>query len=163
MRVDFVITELNVGGAERCLTELAIGLAQSGDEVRVFSLGALPEGNQRGLVDRLQRAGIPISSGVAKSNSQVLAVYRRLKRWFAESQPQVCQTFMYHANVLGTFAAQSSGVDVRVGGLRVAELRRSAVRSSGRQLGGCNIWSASATRSKNLPSSVCGAIQRGYR
>ena len=27
MRIDFVITELFVGGAERCLTELAVGMA----------------------------------------------------------------------------------------------------------------------------------------
>lgn len=125
MRVDFVISELNVGGAERCLTELAIGLTENGDEVRVFSLGPLPQGEQRTLVDRLQQAGIPITSGGARSNLQILGVYRKLKKWFAESPPQVCQTFMYHANVLGTFAAQASGIDVRVGGLRVAELRPS--------------------------------------
>jgi starch synthase (maltosyl-transferring) len=123
MRVDFVITELFVGGAERCLTELAIALAQQGDEVRVFSLGPLPQGQQRALVDRLRLAGIPVTSGQASSNRQIVSVYRQLKKWFAESPPQVCQTFMYHANVLGTFAAQSSGVDVRIGGLRVAECR----------------------------------------
>jgi glycosyltransferase involved in cell wall biosynthesis len=123
MRVDFVITELFVGGAERCLTELAIALAQQGDDVRVFSLGPLPEGEQRALVDRLRQARIPIASGQARSNRQIVGVYRRLKNWFAESPPQVCQTFMYHANVLGTFAAQSSAVDIRIGGLRVAERR----------------------------------------
>ena len=57
MRVDFVITELYVGGAERCLTELAIGLAETGDEVRVFSLARLPDGQQSQLVDRLKLQG----------------------------------------------------------------------------------------------------------
>ena len=42
MRIDFVITELFVGGAERCLTELAIGLTASGEQVRVMSIGTLP-------------------------------------------------------------------------------------------------------------------------
>ena len=46
MRVNFVITELFVGGAERCLTELAIGLAETGDHVQVFSLASLPGSQQ---------------------------------------------------------------------------------------------------------------------
>ncbi len=123
MRVDFIITELFVGGAERCLTELAIGLTQGGDQIRVFSLARLPSGGQRGLVDRLQAAEIPVVSGNADSSLQFASAYRRLKRWLGESPPDLCQTFMYHANVLGTFAAKSSGIAVRVGGLRVAEAR----------------------------------------
>ena len=79
MRVNFVITEMFVGGAERCLTELAIGMAETGDDVRVFSLATLPHGEQHQLadrlhlpdshqsllVDRLQAAGIPVESGGA--------------------------------------------------------------------------------------------------
>jgi glycosyltransferase involved in cell wall biosynthesis len=42
----------------------------------------------------------------------------------AEGCPDVCQTFLYHANVLGTYAARSAGVERRLGGLRVAEARR---------------------------------------
>ena len=60
MRIDFVITELFVGGAERCLTELAIRLAVNGDDVRVFSFASLPQGKQRMLVDRLEDANIPV-------------------------------------------------------------------------------------------------------
>ncbi len=123
MRVDFVITELFVGGAERCLTELAIGLAESGDKVRVFSLGGLPVGERSELVRRLQQANIPLVSGQADSALKFATAYRRLQSWFAESPPDICQTFMHHANVLGTYAARSSGVQIRVGGLRVAESR----------------------------------------
>lgn len=123
MRVDFVITELFVGGAERCLTELAIGLAAVDFQVRVFSLGRLPTGEQCGLMDRLRKADVPITSGQADSVVQIAATYRQLKSWIRESPPDVCQTFMYHANVLGTFAATASGVPCMVGGLRVAEAR----------------------------------------
>ncbi len=86
MRVDFVITELFVGGAERCLTELAIGLAETGDQVRVFSLASLPDVQQTPLVDRLQlpkvqqsllvdrlqSAGISVESGGADSPTKFL-------------------------------------------------------------------------------------------
>ena len=121
MRVDLVITELYVGGAERCLTELAIGLANRGDDVRVFSLASLPTGSQSLLVDRLRDANISVDSGHSNNVVQTLPAYLRLKRWLKQSPPDVCQTFMYHANVLGTLAAKSTAVKVRVGGLRVAE------------------------------------------
>jgi starch synthase (maltosyl-transferring) len=123
LRVDLVITELFVGGAERCLTELAIGLAESGDQVRVFSIGSLPDGEQRAFVDRLQQHGISVDSAEADSGWHLLPVYRRLKSWFAESPPDVSQSFLYHANVVGTLAARDAGVDTCVGGLRVAESR----------------------------------------
>lgn len=123
MRVGLVITELYVGGAEKCLTELAIGLAEAGDDVRVFSLGSLPTGPRAALVDRLAEANIDVTSGQADSSLRTLAAFRRLKRWMKESPPDVCQTFLYHANVLGTLAAKSAGVPCRLGGLRVAESR----------------------------------------
>jgi starch synthase (maltosyl-transferring) len=123
LRIDFVITELFVGGAERCLTQVALGLAEHGARVRIFSLANLPTGPQRLLVDRLQAAGIPISSGGADRARQFLAARRRLVAWLGESPPDICQTFLHHANVVGTFAAGTAGVAVRVGGVRVAEVR----------------------------------------
>ena len=123
MRIDFVITELFVGGAERCLTEVALGLAEQGDQVRIFSLANLPTGPQRLLVDRLQQAEIPITSAGADRATQFFAARRQLVAWLKRSPPDVCQTFLHHANVVGTFAAHTAGVGVRVGGLRVAEAR----------------------------------------
>lgn len=123
MRVDFVITELFVGGAERCLTELAIGLAESGDSVRVFSVGPLPTGVKAALVDRLEEHEITVTSGGGDSLRRTAGVYRKLKNWLGSDPPDICQTFMFHANVLGTYAAKAVGVPVRVGGLRVAESR----------------------------------------
>ncbi len=123
MRIDFVITELFVGGAERCLTELVTALAASGDQLRVFSIGALPTGQQRALVDRLQEAGIDVRSCNADSQYQFAGAYRQLGNWFRQSPPEICQTFLFHANVLGTMAARSAGVAARIGGIRVAEER----------------------------------------
>jgi starch synthase (maltosyl-transferring) len=123
MRIDLVITELFPGGAERCLTRLALGLAESGDQVRVFSIASLPQGEQRLLVDELTEAGIPVASADANNAKSLVAANYRLRRWFAESKPDVCQTFLFHANVLGTWAAKRAGIALRVGGLRVAEPR----------------------------------------
>ncbi len=123
MRVDFVITEMNVGGAERCLTQLACGLHASSHRVRVFSLGPLPCGEQRQLVDRLIGDGIPVASGQAARPSQFLSCYHRLKSWLNEGQADICQTFLHHANVMGTFAARATTSSLCIGGMRVAEPR----------------------------------------
>ncbi len=125
MRIDFAITELYPGGAERCLTEVAIGLAGTGEFVRVFSLASLPPaGPQRALVDRLENAGVPVASGGADRPLQFLKARKLMRRWLEESKPDVFQSFLYHANVLGTSVAGNVGVNVRVGGLRVAEAKR---------------------------------------
>ena len=123
MRIDFVITELFAGGAERCLTELVLGLTASGDSVRVFSCGSLPTGPQQHLLNRLESAGIEVKSGGTNSPMGVFSVYRQLRNWLRDSKPDVCQTFLHHANVLGTLAAKSAGIPIRVGGVRVAETR----------------------------------------
>ena len=126
MRVDLVITELFVGGAEKCLTELAIGLQRHGDVVRVFSIASLPVGDQALLVNRLLEAGIPVASADADRATDFFRAYRKLKRWFRGdglSPPEVCQAFLFHANVMGTFAARGTKIPVTVGGLRVAEDR----------------------------------------
>jgi len=121
MRIDFIITELFVGGAERCLAELAIGLTQAGDHVRVASLASLPTGQQAALVDRLRRHGIPVDSANCDRPFQVWRGYRWLQDWLRQGQPDVVQTMLFHANVVGTFAARSAGVPICVGGIRVAE------------------------------------------
>lgn len=123
MHVDFVITEMHVGGAERCLTQLACGLHASSHRVRVFSLWPLPVGEQRQLVDRLVDEGISVASGEARRLSELASGYRKLKEWLREGQADVCQTFLHHANVLGSFAVRQTTSSLCVGGIRVAEPR----------------------------------------
>ena len=121
MRIDLVITELNVGGAERCLTELALALHRRGDRVRVASIAPLPHGDQAALVDRLRAAGITVQSAGCGRTWQAPRAVRFFRRWFAQGRPDVVQTMLYHANVVGTLAARLAGVPRCIGGVRVAE------------------------------------------
>lgn len=123
LRIDLVVTEMFVGGAERCLTELAIGLRNRGDTVRVASIGRLPTGRKAALVERLADHQITVQSAGCDSPWQTWTAYRWLRSWFRQGRPDVVQTMLFHANVLGTFAARAAGVPVCVGGLRVAEKR----------------------------------------
>ncbi|MEM9589117.1 MAG: glycosyltransferase [Planctomycetota bacterium] len=121
MQVDLIITELNVGGAERNFVNLAIGLADAGDDVRVFSLGPLPHGEQAQLLKRLQHRGIDIVSGQATGWRSLPHCYGRLRRWMRGPTREICQTFLFHANLLGGLGANSRQYRRMIGGLRVAE------------------------------------------
>jgi len=128
LQIDLVITELFPGGAERCFTQLALGLAARGELVRVCSLASLPAGPQRLLVNQLEEAQIEVRSCEADRARQALPAFRKLMAWMRQGEAQVCQTFLYHANVLGTAAARRTRRRIIVGGLRVAEHRRMRCR-----------------------------------
>jgi len=124
MKIDFLITELNVGGAEKALVELACGLHQRGHRIRVVAIGSPPPPDRDRLIRQLAQAGIATQFGGFDSSTKAFAAWRWLIRQLRDSQPDVCQTFLFHANCLGTRAARSAGVPVVVGGLRVAEPKR---------------------------------------
>ena len=115
MRINLFITELRTGGAERCLTELALGLARRGDDVRVLSLAPLPLPPRNELVERLLAAGIPVESCGVRRSGHLVAAVRYVRNWLRESEPDCLQTFLYHANVVGAIAAE---ISLRFSGFR---------------------------------------------
>ena len=114
MRVLFVITELNPGGAEGALVQIASHLAASGETVAVASLAA---GGV--LAAALRDAGVEVLelgwSG-PRSLWRLPLLRQTIRRW----QPDIVQTFLFHANVATRIALAGSGVPV-VAGHRVAE------------------------------------------
>jgi len=118
VRIAFVITELDVGGAERALVQLVTGLPRDAWESRVISIG--PWGP---LVATLQDAGIPVRCLDAVYLWDTPRVLWQLRREFRDYQPQILQTFLFHANILGRIAGRWARVPHVVAGLRVAERR----------------------------------------
>lgn len=120
-----VITELRMGGAERCLTELALGLARRGRYAPgVYSLASRPKPPHDGLVLQLEAAGIPLTFLNANHLWQAPLALERLRREFSRRKPELVQTFLYHANVIGCRAACWAGCPRIVTGIRVADRRR---------------------------------------
>jgi len=123
MRIDFVITELNVGGAEQALTQIALGMRRRGHSVRVFSIGSAPHAQRARLVRSLAREHIEVQFGGFDSWTLLPVAVGWLARQFRADPPQVCQSFLFHANCLSAAACKVAGIRALVGGLRVAELR----------------------------------------
>lgn len=117
--VALVITELDVGGAEKALVALATGLNPTLWAPRVIGLG--PEGP---LAAPLREAGIPVQC-LAVSASRPIQAVRRLAQALRDSErPALVQSSLFHANVASRLAGRWAGQPWVVGGLRVAERQK---------------------------------------
>jgi starch synthase (maltosyl-transferring) len=113
-----VITDLDVGGAERALVALASGLDGSRWLPSVVALGG-----EGALAGPLREAGIGVECLDVDRRRPDRAV-RALAGALRRSGPRLVQSFLFHANVASRLAATMAGRPWVIGGLRVAERQR---------------------------------------
>lgn len=142
MRIALTITELDPGGAEKCLVQLTIYLAERGHEVEVIALGPTPENslglspNRTLLTDQLTQAGIPWKSGNAAGVLSLPSVVKWLRNELQRIQPDVVQSMLFHANVVTALANRKLAIP-HVGGARVGQpsrIRRLAEKWSAKRM-----------------------------
>ncbi len=122
IRLAFCITDLEVGGAERCLVELATRIDRGRFDPVVYSIAPRPIGPGRDLLAaRLDDCGIPLRFLGANRCWLLPTALGRLSGLLHEQKPHLVQTFLFHANILGRFAARVAGAGPVVSGIRVAE------------------------------------------
>jgi glycosyltransferase involved in cell wall biosynthesis len=119
MRVTHVISGLDQGGAEGMLGRLAAAQRDLGVEARVISLTSAGP-----AAEPLRAAGIPVEAmGMTRGlpwPAGLARLYAALRAW----QPDLVQTWMYHADLAGGLAARAAGLPVLWG------LRRTASEGS---------------------------------
>jgi len=118
-----VTTELGVGGAEQCLTQLALRLPRDRFQTCVMALAPPPAAPRDLLVKRLAEAGVETRFVGVSSKRQIWTALRTLNAWFREWQPDLVQSFLFHANIVSAQAVRQSGVKRFVTGWRVADPR----------------------------------------
>ena len=116
--VALVVTDLDAGGAERALVALAASLDPRRWRVGVFCLGGSGQ-----LVEVLRQANVPYQCLDVRRSNPIYAI-ARLGRTLRCFEPQLVQSFMFHANVAARLAAPWAGCPWVVSGLRVAERQR---------------------------------------
>lgn len=122
-KIAFCITELDPGGAEQALVELAIRLDRTKFDPVVYCLGKRPASNPISLANRLEAAGIEVHCFGARRWHQLPRLASRLVQQMRQDRPELVQTFLFHANVLGAWAARRAAVPHVLTGMRVAERR----------------------------------------
>src|SRR6266436_3639014 len=104
IKVMHVITTLGPAGAETMLCRIASGMDGTRFENEVVSLTGVLD-----LAERMQEIGVRVRTlGMKKSVPNPLLVMR-LAQWIRELKPDVIQTWMYHANLVGALAARLAG------------------------------------------------------
>lgn len=118
IRIFYFITEFDIGGAERCLWELARGMKRRGHDVHACALSG------RGPVgDWLARDGVAVLHLDARGKYDATCVFR-LASILRRLRVDVFHSFLFHANLIGRIAARLARVPVSIGSIRVAEKRR---------------------------------------
>jgi glycosyltransferase involved in cell wall biosynthesis len=121
IRLALSITELDVGGAERCLVELATRIDRARFTPVVYSMSPRPNEIQQSLLPTLEAAGIETHFLGARGARDFPAAVSRLTKLLKRQRPAVVQSFLFHANFVSRLAAWRSGVPHVLSGVRVAE------------------------------------------
>ncbi len=119
-RILIVTTELGVGGAERCVANVASRLDPNRFEVHVVALAPPPEAPRDALVQQMEAAQVPLTFLHCRSKWQLLSAIGRLKRIIRQTRPDVVWSFLFHANILAAMATRGMNVR-RLQSLRVIE------------------------------------------
>ena len=101
IKIMHVITTLGPAGAETMLCRLASGMDASRFENEVVSLTGILD-----LADRMQAIGVRVRTLGMKTSVPNPLLVLRLAQWIRESKPDLIQTWMYHANLVGALAAR---------------------------------------------------------
>lgn len=144
LRVCHVITGLDVGGAEMMLCKVASRLQGLGQHHAVVSLTT-----EGALGARIRDAGIEVRAlhlGRRYPNPFLLI---KLARWLRELKPDVIQTWLYHADLVGGVAARLAGRVPVVWGVRQSNLERSVNKPRTMRLA-----RVGARLSRGLPSRI---------
>jgi glycosyltransferase involved in cell wall biosynthesis len=116
-RIVHLVTGLDIGGAEMMLVRLLARIDRGRFDNHVISL--LPPGE---LASSLRSAGIPVSSLAMRRGRPSPLALAHLVRRLRQLEPAVLQTWMYHADVLGTAAAALARVPSLVWNIRASDV-----------------------------------------
>jgi len=153
VNVTHVITSLDVGGAETMLVKLLSGIDPGRCTSRVVSL--LPEGQVGGLIRALD---IPVRSLDMRPGAPDPRGLVRLAGILRDDPPDVVQTWMYHADLVGGLAARFAGRVPVVWGIQntVLEAEWSPLMSRA-------TLRACARLSRRLPKRIVSCSQNAAR
>ena len=104
MKILHLVTDLDIGGAEMMLFNLLKAPSSAGTLTRVVSLIDIGM-----LGSRIQQLGIPVQSLGMRPGRPDLRALWQLVRWLQRDPPDLVQTWMYHADLLGGLAARLAG------------------------------------------------------
>lgn len=121
IRISFVIPTLAYGGAQMMLVKLLSRLDRTAFVPEVISLT-----NEIPLADHLMHQGIPVRVLGMRQGLPDPRKLLALSFWLRKSRPDLVQTWMYHADLIGGFAAALAGRPPVIWNIRHSDLNPAA-------------------------------------
>ncbi len=151
MRLVHIITALDAGGAETFLARLLKRLPPR-IETSVISLAPIGA-----IGERMRISGVNVSTLGMTRRSLAPGPIFRLRDMLKEAKPDIVQTWMYHADLLGGLAARWAGIPALVWSIRHSNL---SVRHN--RLRTVMIARACAALSRHVPDRIlcCANVAR---
>ena len=117
IRVIHLITGLNTGGAEIALLRLLSKMDRQKFDLHIISM--IPVGS---IGEKIRDLGLPVSSLEMQPGQPSLRGFLRLLQFLKQIRPDVLQTWLYHADLMGLLAAKVAGLQTIVWNIRSAEM-----------------------------------------
>ncbi len=140
-----MVTGLEIGGAEVMLANVLAHIDRHTTQATVISLT-----DEGPVSEKIRSLGIPLYSlGMRRGMPNPLAVMR-LARLLRSLQPEIVQTWMYHADLIGGLAARLAGIRAIVWGVHNADLDPKRVKRT-------TLWTVlmCARLSRVIPRKIC--------
>lgn len=118
LQVVHVITGLQTGGAEMMLYKLLSEVSED-QNVRSRVVSLMPDGP---IGERIRELGLPVTTLDMPRGTLTWDGLRQLFQLLRREQPDVVQTWMYHADLIGGVVAWMAGVDHIVWNIRSSTL-----------------------------------------
>jgi len=150
MRVLYIITGLATGGAETMLLKLLERLDRARFEPMVISLTTMGD-----IGPRITALGIPVQALGMVPGLPSPAGFFRLLGQIKRFQPDIVQTWMYHADLLGGLAARLAGVQAVAWCIRNSNLDKDKTRRGTRW-----VVAACARLSGLLPARIVSCSEQ---
>jgi glycosyltransferase involved in cell wall biosynthesis len=123
MQIIHLITSLDVGGTETALYRLLASMDRSTFENRVICL--IPPGP---VGEKIASLGIPVTSLNMPPGRPTLAGFIQLISLLRKTKPDILQTWLYHADLLGLLAGKLAGVPSILWNIRSTDMDFSQYR-----------------------------------
>jgi glycosyltransferase involved in cell wall biosynthesis len=125
VKIVFIISGLEMGGAENMLYKLLTHIDRARFEAMVVSLTGLGE-----YGPRIQALGIPVVALEMRTPWKALVAFPRLVQLLRKFRPALVHTWLYHADLIGGVAARLAGVSHVCWGIRNSNLNEDSLGRS---------------------------------